>query len=73
MAHIEKKRKTSGWGLACEAVGIGLCMTGIGLIPGAALTVYGYGLSKKRLCSKCGKNIKDKDLKMCPMCKEMLS
>jgi hypothetical protein len=70
MSKLISKRQNTEVGLALEFVGfILLFFPPIGAIFGFAFLILSYIKSKKFICSECGNKIKDKNVKICPVCK----
>jgi hypothetical protein len=81
-ALIEKKSKNELMGKGCLVQGLGLLMpfifgaiaddTGIviGIILLLVLLVVGSRMSTKWLCEACMNPLPNKEVKMCPTCKE---
>ena len=73
MTHIE--RKSYRWSfevIVLDLVGLGMLFTGWLIIPGICLMVWANRIATKRLCANCGAHIKDRDLRMCPVCRERI-
>lgn len=79
MATIKRKRQTSALGLILEISGffifLGSVISVVGIpfaLVGIVLMVAGFLKSFKLVCSVCGNRIDDKEVKLCPTCKESL-
>jgi hypothetical protein len=67
--HIKSKIEFFGWGGFVQLLGICvLWWYPLGTIIGIILLGVGHVLSKKKLCSRCGAIIANKDAKVCSMC-----
>jgi predicted RNA-binding Zn-ribbon protein involved in translation (DUF1610 family) len=72
--QIVNRRKTSAGGIILELIGFFLLFVfPIGTIIGVCLIALGYGMSKRLVCGFCGNQIADKDVRMCPTCRNRVA
>lgn len=74
-ARIRRKVEMVGAGCLVQGLGILLCFVAfpIGLIVGIILLLIGGRMAIKYVCGSCGNKIADIDVKICPVCKILLT
>jgi Na+-transporting NADH:ubiquinone oxidoreductase subunit NqrB len=71
MAKIITKYEFAGTGCLVQGIGLVLMLFWpIGTIAGVGLLIFGSIMSKRLYCGNCKNKIDNKNVTMCPVCKE---
>jgi hypothetical protein len=73
VAKIITKYDSAGTGCFVQAIGlIALFFFPVGTVIGLLMIGWGSYLSKRLLCGNCKNKVDSKEVRMCPVCREVL-